>query len=122
MHEYTKHPNAFMTESDGSGKNDTEGNEVARSTTTTTTTTTTLYWNQLQESSKLLAELLLFATTTTSGRKKYSSVTGDGDGTIDEADEYDVTSLRERLEKYDLDLDGSREILVQRWQQFLSDV
>jgi len=78
-------------------------------------TTAAVYWKQLQESTKLLTELLLYCAND-SGRTKYSSVTGDGDGTLDDADEYDVTSLRERLEKYGLDMDGSQEILLQRWK------
>ena len=78
-------------------------------------------WNQLQESTKLLVELLNYATTSSSdgGRKKYSSYINDGKGTIAVADEYDVTSLRERLEAYDLDLDGSREMLLHRWKNYL---
>ena len=78
-------------------------------------------WNQLQESTKLLVELLNYATTASSdgGRKRYSSYINDGKGTLAVADEYDVTSLRERLEAYDLDLDGSREMLLQRWKNYL---
>ena len=39
---------------------------------------------------------------------------------MNDADEYDVRSLRERLEAYELDLDGSREMLLQRWKEYLS--
>jgi hypothetical protein len=78
-------------------------------------------WIKLQESSKLLTELLVYAT---SGRKKYSSVVDDdddddGNGTIDDADDFDVTSLRERLQNVNLDVDGSREILVERWKNYI---
>jgi hypothetical protein len=74
-------------------------------------------WIKLQESSKLLTELLVYAT---SGRKRYSSVVDDGNGTLDDVDGFDVTSLRERLQKADhLDMDGSREILVERWKNYL---
>jgi len=75
-------------------------------------------WTALQESTKLLTELLVY---TNRGRNKSSSVVVDGDGTTNDADIFDVTSLRERLEKYNLDLDGSRAMLLQRWKQFLSD-
>jgi len=73
-------------------------------------------WTKLTESNDLLLELLLYATT---GHKKYSSVVDDGDGTLDDVDDFDVTSLRERLEKVNLDVDGSRQILVERWKNYL---
>ncbi|OEU06039.1 hypothetical protein FRACYDRAFT_222647, partial [Fragilariopsis cylindrus CCMP1102] len=75
-------------------------------------------WTKLKESNDLLVELLVYAT---SSRKKYSSVVDDGNGTIDDVDDFDVTSLRERLQQQnvDLDLDGSREILVERWKNYL---
>ena len=49
------------------------------------------------------------------------SVADNGNGTIDDVDDFDVTSLRERLQQQnvDLDLDGSREILVERWKNYL---
>ena len=75
-------------------------------------------WKTLQESTKLLTELLVY---TNRGRNKSSSVVVEGDGTTTDADTFDVTSLRERLEKYNLDLDGSRAMLLQRWKQFLLD-
>ena len=93
-------------------------------------------WHKLQESSKLLTELLVYAT---SDRKQYSSasnviITGntytpllvseednndDDDGDINDPNELDVQSLRERLEKFDLDVDGSRTMLVERWKNYL---
>ncbi|OEU14911.1 hypothetical protein FRACYDRAFT_188278 [Fragilariopsis cylindrus CCMP1102] len=77
-------------------------------------------WTKLKESNDLLVELLLYST---SGRKKYSSIVDDGNALIDraivDADDLDVTSLRQRLQKVDLDLDGSREILVERWREYL---
>ena len=75
-------------------------------------------WHKLTESRDLLVELLNYATATpANGRKKlYSSVMENGDGTLVEADRFDVTSLRERLEKYDLDTDGSCEMVLRRWQ------
>ena len=75
-------------------------------------------WNTLQESPKLLTELLVYAT---SDRKRYSSivVTDGDDGTLENTDELDVTSLRERLQQINLDVDGSREILLERWKEYL---
>jgi len=73
-------------------------------------------WKQLQESNKLLVELLVYAT---SDRKRYSSVINDGNGTVEDADEFDVTSLRERLQRVELDVDGSRVMIVERWKNYL---
>ena len=75
-------------------------------------------WKKLKESNDLLEELLDYAM---SSRKQYSSYANDGNGTITDANDYDVRSLRERLEAYDLDLDGSREMLLQRWKEHLGD-
>jgi len=74
-------------------------------------------WTRLKESNDLLVELLMYSTS--GGRKKYSSVVDDGDGTANDADGFDVVSLRERLEKYNLDVDGSKEILLKRWKDHL---
>ena len=79
-------------------------------------------WKQLQDSTKLLIELLDYATTTSSsdgGRTTYSSYIQNGNGTMEDADGYDVRSLRERLEAYELDLDGSRTMLLKRWKEYL---
>ena len=72
-------------------------------------------WNNIQESTKLLEELFIHAT---SGRSntQYSSVVTNGDGTVNDADGLDVTSLRERLQKYHLDVDGSKKMLLKRWK------
>ena len=75
-------------------------------------------WNRLKESNDLLVELLNYGTYP-GRRKKYVSVLVHNDGTINDADSYDVTSLRERLEKYQLDTDGSHEMLLQRWKDHL---
>ena len=75
--------------------------------------TSTEEWNKLQESTKLLTELLVYAT---SDRKQYSSASNGG---INDPNELDVQSLRERLEKFDLDVDGSRTMLVARWKNYL---
>ena len=80
-------------------------------------------WNQLKESSDLLVELLEYSTSSVGdargSRKHFSSVVTNGDGTIHDADTFDVTSIRERLEKYHLDTDGSAEMLLQRWKEHL---
>lgn len=75
-------------------------------------------WTKLKESNDLLVELLVYAT---SGGKRYSSVVDDGNGTIDDVNDFDVTSLRERLQQQNvnIDVDGSREILVERWKDYL---
>jgi hypothetical protein len=73
-------------------------------------------WTKLKESNDLLVELLVYAT---SGRKKYSSVIADGNGTIEDTDNFDVTSLRERLQKVGLNVDGSKEYLVELWKNYL---
>ena len=70
-------------------------------------------WHKLQESTKLLTELLVYAT---SDRKQYSSASNGG---INDPNEMDVQSLRERLEKFDLDVDGSRTMIVARWKKYL---
>ncbi|OEU08646.1 hypothetical protein FRACYDRAFT_249542 [Fragilariopsis cylindrus CCMP1102] len=76
-------------------------------------------WTRLKESNDLLVELLLH-TNNPGGRKKYSSVVENDDGdTLEDVDDFDVTSLRERLEKANLDVDGSRQILVERWKTYL---
>ena len=86
-------------------------------------------WNRLKESSDLLEELLDYAT---SEKKTYVPIVDSTENTTtttttttttstaeENIDEYDVTSLRERLEQFDLDVDGSREMLVNRWEEYL---
>lgn len=74
-------------------------------------------WKKLSESNKLLLELLAFNST---GRKQYSPCIGDGEETVEDVDGLDVVSLRERLCIAELDVDGSREMLVDRWKQQLA--
>ena len=77
-------------------------------------------WTRLTESTSLLLELLNYAT---SGRKmcmplqyyKSNSAGKRGSCFMHPGDYLDVTSLRERLELLNFDVDGSREMLVQRW-------
>jgi len=53
------------------------------------------------------------------GRKRYSSVAEVGSGTPGEAEIFDVTSLRERLQEVVLDVDGSKEMSLKRWKDHL---
>jgi hypothetical protein len=77
-------------------------------------------WTRLTESTSLLLELLNYAT---SGRKmcmplqyyKSESAKERVSCFMHPGDYLDVTSLRERLELLNFDVDGSREMLVQRW-------
>jgi len=73
-------------------------------------------WKTVQESSKLLTELLVY---TNEGRKRYSSFVDEGRGTVKDVDSFDITSLRERLQQFDLEVDGSRVMLVERWRTHL---
>jgi hypothetical protein len=77
-------------------------------------------WSKLKEPKDLLVELLVYATSSSSsGPRKYASVLNDGNGTIDDVDTFDVTSLRERLQKVGLDVDGSREYLLELWKNYV---
>merc|ERR1712238_280348 len=82
-------------------------------------------WTKLQESNKLLTELLLYTSSGGAGeRKRYSTyvrnVDSKGDNILEDFDDLDVTSLRERLQQEtDLDVDGSRSMLVERWKDYL---
>lgn len=77
-------------------------------------------WEKLKQSNDLVMELLLFTNNAEFGPKKeYSCFKVSGDVTPAASDSFDVTSLRERLQGHDLDADGSREMLLQRWKQYL---
>mmetsp|Transcript_26032 Transcript_26032/g.38478 ORF Transcript_26032/g.38478 Transcript_26032/m.38478 type:complete len:409 (-) Transcript_26032:150-1376(-) len=71
-------------------------------------------WSRLQESPKLLSELLCYRS---SCRKSYSSFIESDE----QVEDIDVTSLRERLEGSNLDVDGSREVLVERWKTHMRE-
>ena len=73
-------------------------------------------WKLLKASNDVFEELLLYPRR----RKHYFPVLDHEDITFNDAVSYDVTSLRERLEKYHLDTDGSREMLFQRWTEYWS--
>ena len=62
-------------------------------------------------------ELLASSRT---GRKQYSSRIRGGEETVEDVDGLDVVSLRERLCIAELDVDGSREMRVDRWKQHLA--
>jgi hypothetical protein len=71
-------------------------------------------WSKLAESKDLVMELLIYAVNFGRNTYTYSPV---ADSTPSEdVDSLDVTSLRERLQKSNLDYDGSREMLVKRWK------
>eukprot|EP00546_Thalassionema_frauenfeldii_P012149 CAMPEP_0178918702 /NCGR_PEP_ID=MMETSP0786-20121207/13970_1 /TAXON_ID=186022 /ORGANISM="Thalassionema frauenfeldii, Strain CCMP 1798" /LENGTH=367 /DNA_ID=CAMNT_0020592435 /DNA_START=104 /DNA_END=1207 /DNA_ORIENTATION=+ len=72
-------------------------------------------WQNVVESNKILAELLTFATM---GRKQYIPITTTGD-LVESVNDMNITSLRERLDSANLDVDGSHKILVERWKQHL---
>ena len=74
-------------------------------------------WKNLSESNKLLLELLASSRT---GCKQFSPFIGGGEETVEDVDGLDVVSLRERLCIAELDVDGSREMLVDRWKQQLA--
>ena len=91
-------------------------------------------WTQLTESTALLVELLTYAT---SERKIYVPVvvpnkandknnqgtsttsTNEATPTGEDTEDFDVTSLREHLVDKNLDCDGSREILLHRWNDYV---
>ena len=91
-------------------------------------------WQQLTESTALLVELLTYAT---SERKIYVPVvvpkqakentnpgtnttsTNDTTPTEEDTSTFDITSLREHLVDKNLDCDGSREILLHRWNDYV---
>ena len=91
-------------------------------------------WTQLTESNALLVELLTYAT---SERKIYVPVvvpnkandknnqgtsttsTNEATPTGEDTEDFDVTSLREHLVDKNLDCDGSREILLHRWNDYV---
>ena len=66
-------------------------------------------WIKLVESNKLLSELSL---SITDDRNHYSPVVKGRNSTLEDAENLDVTSLRERLQKADFDVEDSREMVV----------
>ena len=86
-------------------------------------------WQQLAESNALLVELLAYATSdrkiyapvvvpnTNNNNNNQGNTTTNTETKEEDADNYDVTSLRERLTWKKLDCDGSREILLRRWKE-----
>ena len=69
-------------------------------------------WSKVKESNRLLEELLLELVS----RKNWLQWR---EGTNnDNADDLDVTSIREELQEAKLEVDGSREILVERLKKY----
>ena len=94
----------------------------------TVTEANTEDWQQLAESNALLVELLAYATSdrkiyapvvvpNTNNNNSQGNTTTNTETKEEDADNYDVTSLRERLTWKKLDCDGSREILLRRWKE-----
>ena len=72
-------------------------------------------WSQVIESPKLVLELLYACTVAQPTKKE--------DDTFNNVIEHlDVTSLRERLLQAELDIDGTKTILVERLKEYYSDV
>jgi len=70
-------------------------------------------WPMIKESSSLLAELLQLT-----GRKYAPKINDSSSNIINNfVDEMDVSTLREHLQELDLELDGSRELLVRRLKE-----
>lgn len=70
-------------------------------------------WPMIKESSSLLAELLQLT-----GRKHAPKINDSSSNIINNCvDEMDVSTLRENLQELDLELDGSRELLVRRLKE-----
>ena len=78
-------------------------------------------WHQIEESERLSKELLAVPMSVTK-----SCVVDKNDGSppidqaaeqLDFAEQLDVTSLREELEEFGYPLDGTRELLVERYKQ-----
>ena len=87
-------------------------------------------WRKIVESNRLVVELLKFCTVTkklpppvgTAAVSSSSSTTNNkrkrkNNSHIDTVDHLDVTSLREQLLEANLEIDGSREILVDRLKE-----
>jgi len=70
-------------------------------------------WHMVEESSRLLTELLVHYNKT-SKNINYHDDTDSLSTNSNDIDHLDVTSLRDRLEEYNLSCDGSREMLISR--------
>jgi len=68
-------------------------------------------WSRVVESNRLLEELFKFVTV------KKSQSQGDNNNTCNVVENLDVSSLREKLSNRNLDIDGSREMLVGRLKE-----
>ena len=71
-------------------------------------------WPRIKESNQLMVELLHEASRKVAFKKNSDPTP------TDNVDCLDVTSLREELEQAKIDVDGSREVLVNRWKSLRS--
>jgi hypothetical protein len=85
-------------------------------------------WTKLQKSSKLLSELLLYSSIEFHRRHNNSNKMKEGG---DDDDDYrnakqheekylDVSTLRNRLQEADVDVDGSREYFLKRYRKLIN--
>ena len=70
-------------------------------------------WNKIVESHRLLKELL---DAFMSFQENFRSNNDPSKNSTDGAEQLDVASLRDELQQANLEVDGSREILVNRWK------
>jgi hypothetical protein len=70
-------------------------------------------WSEIQESNRLLEELLGYVSLKLVSSKNGETPTPDSQDIVS-IDNIDVTSIREKLQDMELNVDGSREILVDR--------
>ena len=88
-------------------------------------------WTELQESSKLLSELLFYSTIEFHRRhnnnKNKTREGGDDDDDDDRNAEQheekylDVSTLRDRLQEADVDVDGSRKYLLNEYSKLIHE-
>jgi hypothetical protein len=87
-------------------------------------------WTKLQKSSKLLSELLLYSTIEFHRRHNNNINNKEGGDDDDDDDDrnaeeqheekyLDVSTLRDRLQEADVDVDGSREYLLKRYRKLI---
>ena len=80
-------------------------------------------WSSVEQSPRLLKELLAYMTNKLVPNQKTDGTTAkrstnDTAIDIESINQFDVTTLREQLDEVTLDLDGSREVLVNRLKEY----
>jgi len=127
MDEYVMNPSGVMkgnTDEAGMEEKEEEGTSSSSSSTPPPTLN---YWSQIVESSKLLAELLQY-TSIDHRKQQYvpfepmiqstTTATATSISTRCICERMDVTSIRDRLRVVNLSIDGSREVLTNRWVEY----